>query len=113
MDSDIGIRAGSGLVMSPEGSEPSSSNPRPDLPNFTGKEVHVWLYRAQQLMNFYNISHNLRVRMAALYLEEGPLEWYRGIVRATGKPLSWVEFEKGLISMCDISRVHKVFDGIP
>lgn len=49
------------------------NRPRPDFPIFNGKDVHGWLYQVEQLLDFYGIRFDQKVRMAVLYLEEKPL----------------------------------------
>lgn len=64
-----------------------------------------WMYRVEQLLEYYQIIGKQRVKITALHLEEAPLQWYKLTVRTKGKSLSWLEFEKGLISMYDSSAI--------
>lgn len=50
--------------------------------------------------------------MAVLYLEGCPLQWYHWMVRSKGRPLIWVEFERGLISMYDLSSTVDYADAL-
>lgn len=43
------------------------------------------------------------MRMVALYLENGPLQWYRWNVTNKESPLSWEEFDGRLLSFYDHS----------
>lgn len=58
----------------------------------------------EQLLEFYGVSLDQKVRMAALYLEKKPLQWYRWSVSEKGGPLDWHEFERGLISLYDSTK---------
>lgn len=84
--------------------------PWPEFPLFTDKDVHGWLYRVEQLLEFYNTGLEQRVRMATLYLDEKPLQCYRWSVTVKGGPLEWEEFVRELISMYDPSFIIN-YDG--
>lgn len=58
-----------------------------------------WVYRVEQLLDYFNIGVERQVRMTALYLVEGPLAWYRWVIRSIGRPISWWEFINGLDAM--------------
>lgn len=77
--------------------------PRQEFLLFMGKDIHGWLYRVEQLLEFDNTSADQRVRMAALYLDEKPLQWYRWTMTNKGGPIDWEEFVRGLISIYDPS----------
>lgn len=47
--------------------------------------------------DYFNIGVDQRVRMAALYLEDLFLGWYRWVVRSLGRRLTWLEFELELL----------------
>lgn len=51
----------------------NQSKPRLEFPKFSGKEINEWLYRAERVLEYYNIVEAQKVRMAALHLEKGPL----------------------------------------
>lgn len=59
------------------------SRPRLDFPIFKGKEMQSWLYRVG--LDFFRIDDEARVRIMALYLNDGPLQWYRWSVRKKGQ----------------------------
>lgn len=84
----------------------------PEFPLFTDKDIHGWLYRVEQLLEFYNTSPDKRVRMASLFLDEKPLQWYRWSVTEKGGPLEWDEFVQGLVSMYDPSHTIS-YEGEP
>lgn len=72
---------------------------RPNFPTFKGKDVQGWVHRVEQLLDYFNIEVEQRVRMVALYLEDGLLVWYRWVLGSIGRPLSWCEFVYGLDAM--------------
>lgn len=55
--------------------------PQPNFPTFSGEDVYRWLYRLEQLLDYFNIIAEQRVKMAVLYLENAPLAWYKWRVR--------------------------------
>lgn len=58
-------------------------------------------------MEFYLIEEEeQKVRLAPLHLEKGPLQWYYWTVDNNGAPLSWKEFEYGLLSVYDRSIIR-------
>lgn len=73
----------------------SSLKPRPEFPLFTGKEVYNWIFRVEQLLDYYEVPPDQRMRNAALYLEEEPLQWFRWWVKAKGYT-HWGEFMTAL-----------------
>lgn len=78
--------------------------PRPEFLTLSRIDVHGWLYRVEQLLEFFTMSLDQKVRMAALYLKGKPLRWYLWSVRLKGGPLEWHEFEKGFIEMYDVNH---------
>lgn len=72
--------------------------------------IGEWLYRVEQLKEFYSVEEeDQKVRLAALH-------WRRDLYNSTivtnnGAPLSWKEFEYGLLSVYDRSTI-RLFWGV-
>lgn len=46
---------------------------RPSFPLFSGKDIQWWLYRVEQILDYFNYQEDQRVKMVAMYLEKGAL----------------------------------------
>lgn len=61
------------LILSSQKNKSNQLKSRPEFPKFSGKDIHEWLYRVEQMMEFYSIKEeDQKVRLAALHLEKGP-----------------------------------------
>lgn len=63
--------------------------PKPKLkfPLFNG--VEGWLYTMEQVLDYYQIAREQRVRMAAMHLRGSSLQWYRWLLRTSQGVPSW------------------------
>lgn len=57
------------------------SKPKIEFPIFSREDVEGWIYTMEQMLEFYNIALDQRVRVAAMHLKGSPLQWYRWLVR--------------------------------
>lgn len=70
-----------------------SNRSRPSFPIFSGKDDQGWLYRMEQLLDYFNITGDQRVKIAVIFLEEGSSDWYKWKPQSKGEFLSWDKFE--------------------
>lgn len=67
--------------------------PKVEFPIFSGVNVKGWLHRMEQMLDYYCVNPEQRVRMAAMHLVESPLQWYRWLMRRNKGVPTWAEFE--------------------
>lgn len=53
----------------------------------------------EQMLDYYNIQSEQRVKVAAMHLEESPLQWYRWFLCTKRSPILWEEFETSIMAM--------------
>lgn len=59
----------------------------------------------EQMLDYFNISPDQRVKIAAMHLEGAPLRWFRWLNCTKRTPLFWLEFEKGIVTLYDEKSV--------
>lgn len=73
--------------------------PKLEFPLFTGVDIEGWLYTMEQVLDFYQIEREQRVRMAAMHLHGSSLQWYRWLMRTGRGVPPWAELEKKLLNL--------------
>lgn len=53
-----------------------------------------WLYRMEQMLNYYNIAPEQRVRVVAMHLQGSLLQWYLWLVKKNRGVPPWAMFER-------------------
>lgn len=94
-------------VQNSNKSQDSRYVPKPkfELPIFAGEDVKGRIYRTEQMLDYYNIQGEQRVKVAAMHLEGSSLQWYRWLLRTKKTTLLWPEFEAGIVTMYDEQTV--------
>lgn len=62
-------------------------------------DVEGWLYTMEQVLNYYQIAKEQRVRMATMHLRGSSLQRYRWLMRTNKGVPPWKKFERKLLNL--------------
>ncbi|PNY16671.1 retrotransposon-related protein, partial [Trifolium pratense] len=70
-------------------------NVKLEFPRFDGKNVHEWIFRAEQFFEYYDTPDLDRLTIASVHLDKDVVPWYQ-MVQRTHPFQSWIEFTRAL-----------------
>ncbi|CAJ2644751.1 unnamed protein product [Trifolium pratense] len=70
-------------------------NVKLEFPRFDGTNVHEWIFRAEQLFDYYETPDPDRLTIASVHLDKDVVPWYQMVQRTTPFQ-SWIDFTRAL-----------------
>ncbi|GAU12540.1 hypothetical protein TSUD_182540 [Trifolium subterraneum] len=70
-------------------------NVKLEFPRFDGKNVHEWIFRAEQFFEYYDTPDLDRLTIASVHLDKDVVPWYQ-MMQRTHPFMSWIELTRAL-----------------
>ncbi|CAJ2652754.1 unnamed protein product [Trifolium pratense] len=70
-------------------------NVKLEFPRFDGKNVHEWIFRAEQFFEYYDTPDPDRLTIASVHLDKDVVPWYQ-MMQRTHPFMSWIELTRAL-----------------